>query len=95
VRCATDVGFAAWGVTEAQRDPLACLSPEATRPTFSPAQEQTAPRLGSLAGFRNIPLQDCVRLDRKLVYELLRTKLNNLRGFGRDVAQFRTGCAGA
>jgi uncharacterized protein YutE (UPF0331/DUF86 family) len=58
-------------------------------------QEQTASRLDSLAGFRNILVHDYVRLDRKLVYEFLRTKLHNLRGFGRDVAQFLTAHAGS
>ncbi len=58
-------------------------------------QEETASRLETLAGFRNILVHDYVGLDRKLVYEFLRTKLRHLRGFGRDVAQFLIGYAGA
>lgn len=55
---------------------------------------ETASRLDNLGGFRNILVHDYVRLDRKLVYDFLRTRLGDLRRFAQDVAEFLESGAG-
>jgi uncharacterized protein YutE (UPF0331/DUF86 family) len=48
----------------------------------------TAEALESIAGFRNILVHDYLRLDRELVHQFLRTRLDALRRFAADIADF-------
>jgi uncharacterized protein YutE (UPF0331/DUF86 family) len=49
---------------------------------------ETAARLESLAGFRNLLVHEYARLDRRRVHEFLNTRLDDLRAFAADVAGY-------
>ncbi|MCS6952496.1 MAG: DUF86 domain-containing protein [Bryobacteraceae bacterium] len=87
IECIFDVGahiIASLGLERPNRyaDILPCLARAGV------IGEGTASRLDSLAGFRNVLVHDYVRLDRNRVYEFARNRLDELRGFAREVAEF-------
>jgi uncharacterized protein YutE (UPF0331/DUF86 family) len=51
----------------------------------------TATALQDLAGFRNLLVHEYGRIDHRRVHGFIRTRLDDLRGFARDVAVFAGG----
>lgn len=59
------------------------------RPALADAgiiRRETAQGLESMAGFRNLPVRECARIDRRRVHQFLRTRLAGLRQFAADIA---------